>query len=286
MNILIIAKVDHSGAGYALMNAINKTTNHKARAISFRRSWVQYPYDVLNPDIKTLKRFIEWADVLNLHDEYALNTKKPIIMTYHGTWYRNQYKKINTRDKKLGYAQTALTIDLSLLGAQWTGRAMPDLQHMKNQNDEFTIVHAPTQRYRKGTNAVIKAMRNDNLVLIEKQTHNQCLKMKAKGHVLIDQVGNRALGYGTNALEAWAMGIPVISGAPTFIIDEMVTRFGYLPFISVKTVDDIQWYVNKLKNDEEYYQKWQRIGLNFVKKFHSQEFVAQQFVNVCRKAMR
>lgn len=287
MNILIIARVDHSGAGYALMKAINETTRHRARVISFQRNKLLYPFDILNPNQKQLNEWVQWADVLNLHDEalqYVERTKKPVVTTYHGSWYRSQCEKINNRDKRRGFVSTALTMGLAMLGPKWIGRAIKPLQ--ANQSETFTVIHAPTQRHRKGTHLVLKAFQDldASLMLIEKKTNAECLKLKSKGHVLIDQVGSKGLGYGTNALEAWAMGFPVISNAPARVIAKMISEFGYCPFLVANTVDQIKHAVTKLQ-DKDFYTQWSIAGYDFVNTYHSQEYVAKQFLDVCRKAM-
>jgi hypothetical protein len=287
MNILIVAHVDHSGAGYALKEAINKTTEHTALAISFKRSWINYPVDIFNPKPEMFKKYVAWADVLNLHDDalkYVPNTKKKVVTTYHGTWYRSQYEQINKRDKKRGFIPTALTLDLAMKGPMWIGRAIPDLRKMHNPQPGFTVAHAPTQRHRKGTSLVVKAFQDlgANLMLIEKQTHERCLKMKAKCDVLIDQIGSKALGYGTNALEAWAMGIPVISNA-SFDWHCMASEvIGTSPFINASTIQDIKESVEELRDNQGYYNSWRDIGLGFVQHFHSQEYVASEFIKACK----
>lgn len=287
MNILIIANADHSGAGYALMQAINKTTEHKARAICHKRSWIGYDFDLFNLSHQELLKWVKWSDVLNLHDEslqYVPRTKKPVVTTYHGSWFRSQKEKIIQRDKELCFVSTALTLDLCDESVRWIGRAIPELKH--NPNSDFTVVHAPTQRHRKGTATIIEAMKqvDAKLSLIEKMPYKNCLKLKAKGHVLIDQVGNNALGYGTNALEAWAMGMPVISNAPDSVLWKIVSMCGYVPFLIARNKDDIIKHINRLKNDATFYHEWRDAGIKFVRDYHSENYVAREFISACLSA--
>jgi len=86
----------------------------------------------------------------------------------------------------------------------------------------FTVAHAPTARFYKGTAAVIRACAQADLPLdlIENIAHEDALTRKGRCRVLIDQIldeynpdPSRIAGYGVNGLEAIAMGIPVIGQA-------------------------------------------------------------------------
>jgi glycosyltransferase involved in cell wall biosynthesis len=291
VNILIIARADHSGAGMALSEAINSTTEHNARAIAYKGTWLKYPTDMLNPPSVKKSGLIEWADVLNIHDEahqYIPRTvKKPVVTTYHGSWYRKNWKSVNERDRKRGFRSTCLTIDLAVYGARWIGRAMPDLSHMWQPAKEFTACHAPTQRHRKGTHHVIKGCEKAGvkLELIEKVPNAECLKRKAKCHILLDQVGSKGLGYGTNALEAWSMGMPVMSTAQMPLISAIVRTLGYLPFINIQNVDDIVEFLGVLRDDEEAYEEACEIGQRYVRDFHAPAVVAAKFIKVCEEVL-
>jgi hypothetical protein len=292
MNILIVARVDHTGSGHALMQAINAHTKHKARAVSFKQSWIKYPYDVLAPSPAQLRELLRWADVLNLHDEAAsmlpagtLGARRPVITTYHGSWYRSKWKQINARDKANGYIQTCLTIDLSVHGPMWIGRPMPDLSHLKRESEQFTVIHSPTQRHRKGTKTIIQALKglDVKLELIEKVTNAQCLKRKAKGDVLIDQIGPKSLGYGTNALEAWAIGMPVVSQGPMFALKEFNRQVGYIPFAFPTATRTLKGIVAKMQADSEYYNDYLAIGRRFLMTWHHPAIVARKFVKLCER---
>lgn len=79
------------------------------------------------------------------------------------------------------------------------------------------IIHAPTDRVFKGTDAVIRAVDNIQrkypgrveLVLIENMSHANALKEYAKADILVEQL--RAGWYGALAVELMKMGKPVIA---------------------------------------------------------------------------
>lgn len=287
MNILIIARYDWSGAGYALMQAINDHTPHKARAVSFRRTKFQYPYDILKPSARELKNWISWANVLNIHDDAIIPSgapKRPIIKTYHGTKYRNHYANFNRADKRNRYLQTCLTIDLSLYGPRWIGRAMPDLSHMHDPCSGFCVVHLPSGMKRKGTKLVSEVLSDVpgiELIIATDLTNAECLRRKAKGHVLVDQFGPRSQGYGTGALEAWSIGMPVVSRAPSITLEAMRKQIGYIPFIQAKDGAALREIIERLRDDKDYYDRWRDIGIRYVREYHDPGVVAAKFITLC-----
>ena len=291
MNILIVAKYDWSGAGYALMQAINKHTPHKARAISFRRTKFQYPYDILKPSARKLKNWISWANVLNIHDDATKlipsgAPKRPIVKTYHGTRYRNRHANFNRADKRNGYLQTCLTIDLSLYGPKWVGRAMPDLSHMHDPCSGFCVVHLPSGAKRKGTklvSGVLSGVPGIELIIATNLTNAECLRRKARGYVLVDQFGPRSQGYGTGALEAWSMGMPVVSRAPSVTLEAMRKQIGYVPFIQAKDGTVLRKVIERLRDDKDYYDRWRDIGVRYVREHHDPTVVAAKFTTLCSR---
>ncbi len=95
------------------------------------------------------------------------------------------------------------------------------------------IGHAPTNRRAKGSDLIIATVQElaranaVELVLIEGLPHREALRRKAECDIFVDQLGD--LGYGINALEALAMGIPTCSAlAPGF-----EERYPDHPFVAV-----------------------------------------------------
>ncbi|GBD94759.1 hypothetical protein BMS3Abin05_02371 [bacterium BMS3Abin05] len=78
--------------------------------------------------------------------------------------------------------------------------------------DKIRIGHAPSNRRAKGTDRILTALENlkrkfpVEIVLIEGLSHREALNRKRSCALFVDQIGD--LGYGINALEALAMGIP------------------------------------------------------------------------------
>ncbi|MCS6808581.1 MAG: glycosyltransferase [Bacteroidota bacterium] len=80
------------------------------------------------------------------------------------------------------------------------------------QGDTIRVGHAPTNRAAKGTKEIMSVLRSlqsefpIEIIMIEGVSHREALHRKATCHCFIDQIGE--LGYGVNALESLAMGIP------------------------------------------------------------------------------
>lgn len=290
MNVLIVAEVDHTGAGLALARALNEC-GHDAVHVSFKRSWCQFPYDLLDPSPGRMRELEKWAHVINVHDAAIQRIEHPrrrrIVMTYHGSWYRRRTSAVNARDRAAGWAQTALTIDLARFGPAWIGRPIWTLPAANTDPDvgPLRVIHAPTQRINKGTERAIAAcdaLPGVELVLIEGIPNAECLEIKRTGHVYLDQFGDRAVGYGTNSLEAWAMGLPVISSCGTVAIRRaFFETLGAIPFAPADTVAIIRDQIQRMRDVETYRKHWIARGRDHIAAYHSPDYVVRRFVEVC-----
>ena len=89
----------------------------------------------------------------------------------------------------------------------------------KREDHVVTICHAPTNRYLKGTEYLIRAymeMKDKypvKLLIMENMPHHKVLKLKYEMcDILVDQLTDRGgFGYGINSLEALSMGIPCVT---------------------------------------------------------------------------
>lgn len=261
-----------------------------------RQSWIKYPSDITNPNKKTLKRLVTWCNVLNIHEHGGAFVPptaplRPVVHTLHGTWYRTRWKAINKQDRRKKALQTCLTVELTRFGPRWIGRPQADLvrYHPHPTGRSLRVLQAPARPERKGTDMVksaLKDMPGVELTIVTQETHAECMRVKATADVLIDQLGPDALGYGTNAVEAWALNIPVISWGGPAVEDRMKALIGYVPYISVRTLQELQQAVGRLRDERQYFQQWQLGGRKCWSHFHSPQIVAQQFVTACEEVLR
>ena len=97
----------------------------------------------------------------------------------------------------------------------------------------IVVSHAPTNRKIKGTTYVVMGARQlgrgVHLRVVQHAKWESCLAVKANSDIYVDQMW---LGYGNNALEAWGLGLPVLSGAYPNILNRMRREYA-LPFLEV-----------------------------------------------------
>jgi len=113
-------------------------------------------------------------------------------------------------------------------------------------NPPVRIGHAPSVRKQKGTEFILETLKelqdahNIEIVLIENKPYEEALKLKRTCSLFIDQISS--IGYGVNAVESMAMGIPTFSsltgyfkkkypGHPFIEIDTGNLREALIPYI-------------------------------------------------------
>lgn len=295
MKILSLAQWDFAGCGYFLSDAINECTQHYSRAVRMSEQVLEFPFEYFNPTPVRMKQLINWADIVHIHDAIGLGGKgyspnwldtKPVVITYHGSRYRKDPKKFNETAWSRGWVATVATPDLTQFGLPWMPDCRPGLASFVNRGkDSFVIAHAPTKREIKGTSSVTggvnKAMEKFGGItfdLIEGVTWNECLSRKGKADLTIDQF---RLGYGCNAVEAWAMGQPVIGGGTAGVLKRIKNLIGYLPFVLCKeNPDAIADTIEQLVKDKKFYADAVTRGVDCYETFHCPKSVAKRAMSI------
>jgi len=137
------------------------------------------------------------------------------------------------------------------------------------------IGHAPTNRAAKGSDTVIRVVRElaqshpVELVLIEGLPWREATRLKRSCHIFVDQLGD--LGYGINSLEALAMGIPTCSClAPGF-----AQRYPDHPFVVVDE-ENLPEQLLRLIGDPELRRAMGVAGRRWVERTHDPRRIARQ----------
>jgi hypothetical protein len=293
---------DIAGVSIGIKRAFDACSDWTVHSLVAQTNYIHYPQDLpwkgLIPDI-------EWraADVVHLHDGFwstsrleHRNGEKPYVVYYHGTQFRYHSKVHLKEQRQRGALGLVSTLDLWLLASndvEW----MPvpvEIERMQGlraehyqPSDRIRVAHAPTNRDIKSTDEFLRAvarLRSEGFsvdpVLIEGQTWDTCLRMKANANIFFDQV---KLGYGVNALESWAMGIPVIAGAAPDTLVEMGHRFGELPF-HVATPDTIYEALREMVGSADLRGEMARRGQRYVEGYHSQGVVVGKLQGVYQQA--
>jgi hypothetical protein len=235
-------------------------------------------------DLDEMRTAYRWADVVVIHntpDVFELvsdGSRKNLIVHHHGSLFRRNPVRLWEQAEAIGARQVVSTIDLLLSvpfgkRAEWFPQVvdttlMARLREVhRNQTGMIRVTHAPTNRAIKGTRHVKRAMRHihdADLVVIQRQPWATCLRVKAMSDIFVDQL---LLGYGNNAIEAWALGLPVLAGATPDILERMKRDYP-LPFFVTnpdRLEDDLRAFIGSAELREE----WAAKGRRHVERFHA-----------------
>jgi hypothetical protein len=293
---------DPAGISSGIARAFRRS-DWSVRSLVSMTNYIGYTPDLAwQPPV--IREAWEAADLIHLHHGFRSAdrmvkgryvgrvTPKPYVVEHHGTGFRENVTA-HLRDlADRGAIGLVSTLDLHVAsGLAWLPAPIPvdEYAAMKQPPTErILIAHAPTNRQIKSTAQVIEAVERlqaegfpVELDLIERVPWTECLQRKAKADIYFDQV---ILGYGNNALEAWAMGIPVVAGAADETLDEMERRFGHLPFYHA-TEDTIYDALRELVESPELRAEYGRIGHEYVRRWHSEEVVVEQLKDIYRRAL-
>jgi glycosyltransferase involved in cell wall biosynthesis len=181
------------------------------------------------------------------------------------------------------------TLDLWLQApddVEWMPQ-MDDLEALASHlvphgTDRIRVCHAPTNRALKSTHEFLTACERLkaqgaplDVVLIEGVSWAEAVTIKGTCDVVFDQT---AYGYGGNAIEAWAMGLPVSCGAQDTTLAEYSRRFGLLPFVHADPSSIGDALERLLQPSQRTY--WGQIGREHAERFHSQQAGAERVAEV------
>jgi hypothetical protein len=305
MNILLFSPgPDTAGLG-AAMRAAFEAQGHTARHVRLQDSPWHYPADIQwdrddGPQSSRVAKLWRDADIVHIFEKPEcatwFPTRKGLVVHHLGTFYRSKPAEVSAQCRAIGATECADMHDLvRLSGAEW----LPDVIDMaplaKLRKREYVpsasikISHAPTNRQYKSTDVILTAI--DALSrkypidfdLIEGVPNAECIQRKARSDIFVDEL---TLGYGLNALECWAMGIPVVSGIANQDTREMMVRDfdrRATPFVEANPgnlLGILEWLCDEASRRRE----WGRIGHEHAKAYHSQKAVVERAIAIYRSA--
>ena len=293
---------DPAGISHGIADAFRDDPDWRVASYTTQQNYIDYPAEPWD-DQRVREAWLA-ADVVHLHHNFVSANRlkagfvgrrlpdRPYVVEFHGTQYRELPGWHHDELARYGAIGLVSTLDLHLIGGlEWLPAPIPveRLHRMKQPSGErIVIAHAPTNRQIKSTDlflAAVQRLQDEgypvDLELIEHRPWAECLERKARADIFFDQV---ILGYGCNALEAWAMGIPVVAGAQDETLDEMERRFGHLPFYHA-TLETIYDALKELVESPELRERYGRIGHDYVRKYHDYPVVVEQLKGIYRRAM-
>lgn len=279
---------DIGGVGFRSARALNRhQPDWQVNAYQGAPSYLQFPHHSAWHWPTIAQQWLE-ADVRHSHDHRAEIVAVPAnVVTFHGTGFRENPHGLL---QHAGDARVLVsTLDLWLLApddVEWMPQIddLDDLAGFRapSGTDLIRVGHAPTNRALKSTAEFLTACEHlqrqgapIDVVLIEGLSWRDALAMKGTCDVLFDQT---AYGYGGNAIEAWAMRIPVICGAADDTLAEYDRRFGLLPFVPATASTIAAALEQLLQPSQRAY--WGQIGREHAERFHSQQAGADRLTSI------
>jgi glycosyltransferase involved in cell wall biosynthesis len=148
------------------------------------------------------------------------------------------------------------------------------------ETDKIRVVHAPTSRVKKGTDAVVAACEQlpVELEIVENVRHDQALERYRQADIFVDQFN--AGWHGVFAIEGMALGKPVVG----FIRDEPREQteraFGVeLPIVSA-TKDELAARLAPLVESVEERRRLGEAGRRYVEQVHDAERIADRLLEI------
>lgn len=284
MNILFASVGDNGAGSWFMSQAVNKHTDHAARAVRWMDTYIHYPVDVYQPSASELKRLVDWADVIWVRDGAPDVEQSPKFkgITFTGMSFRKRPDALVSHYAKRGVKVCVSTPDLTSYHSAVTWLPNPREEKRPIQKrPAFTVAHAPTYRDRKGTETVIAACAaaGVELDLIEQANYADCIRRKLACHLLVDQF---AFGYGNNAIEAWAGGLPALSGASDKKYQaETLRLFGALPYWDCReNLRELTRALQMLRDEPQKLAEIVARGHDYFMRFHYAPAVAQRLIKI------
>lgn len=301
MKVFLYCQVDTGGQSARLAKALRDFEGIEAYSMAARHHVNRFPADLAFDPDKARKLF-ESADVVHLHNTLEVPKRlwpephdKPIVLHHHGTRFRTHHATIYPEARAAGVTQIVSTIDLKLLHDDTYWLPSPfDLDWLarfpnSRQGQRIRIAHSPTNRKVKSTDRIIEAVTHLHekglpveLDLIERVTWESALRRKASADIFVDQLH---LGYGNSAIEAMAMGIPVVAGLDDRTVLEAMDATFPRPFL-LATAVTLEDRLEELVERPDVRREFGLRGLQYVRRFHDQQYVANRLAGIYRIAQR
>jgi hypothetical protein len=305
INALAIGASDPAGVVGRYQIAAEKLGGLRIRSAHRAMAYFDFPTDMTwdrhtEPKIRQLA---EAADVIHLNNSWTayvrFHLRKPAVLHHHGSMFRKDPDRAFAMAKQHRMIQAVSTIDLqqpdpSQLHWLPTAYDVDWLQAYAAENrrepdGRIRIVHCPTNREYKHTavlEAAVKELQAErlkvDLVIVENVTWAESLAAKAKADIVFDQL---LWGYGCNGVEAWGMGIPVISGAEEWTLSRMAQEFPAVPFeeANERTFKDV---LRAMVKSADLREDAAQRGLAHVRKYHDELPALTRLAELYAKAIK
>jgi len=309
MKVLIISPTtDFAGVGINLKHAIDKYGGSwTARHVVRTPSPYGYPMDFYWPRhdrliTERVRRLYRDADVVHVMDKpnvlvHFHREGQRYVVQHLGTRYRENPEEVSARCALYGAIEITDSIDLLILPhvrfvpvTVDTEALLATRQRIYQPSNAIRIAHAPTDRATSDTDVVLAAIERlkqefpISFDLIENVSNTECIERKARADIYIDRMG---IGFGVNAIECWAMGIPVVSGFANPAVSARAFREfgGALPWLDA-TRETLYSAVRMAIIDPELRESLSQRALDHAQRWHSPQAVVEKMTAIYAEALQ
>lgn len=299
--VLIVSHdIDLAGVNYRIKAAFDKfSTKYEVRQVVGAESYIKYPYDIKwMGNNELVNELYGQADLVHITEHPRTlfdfvpkiwNPRKlPTILHQHGTTFRMNREYYWRLCAAEGWTQICSTIDLSSPKVEWVPNPV-DIEHMRGlrrkrgtegPDGAILVAHAPTNRQEKHTALfeanMIRIVAENKKVsydIIEGQSWKTTLARKAHADLFYDQL---TYGYGNNAIESMAMGIPTIGGFANQALYDNLPAAGFFPARQATLGAILRDFIHSPQLRRE----WGERGQDYVRRVHSEEVIVRQLERI------
>lgn len=289
----------------------------RIRAVTSTITYAQYPTDIVSRgNGGAIRRLWQAADVVHLnqypraYERHGAQYPKPVLLHHHGTVFRSDPKPLMQIAAAHHWPQAVSTLDLTEPDPEtlhWLptaydldGLAAIRTAQRRPADGVVRVASAPTNPPMKGTAYLVDAVERlqaeglpVELDLIEGVTNAECIRRKASADIYFDQLPifdevhgcQHPGGYGCNAIEAWGLGLPVISGATPYTQERMRREFnGQLPFVHA-TSKSLVTVLRRLVQSADLRAEWAAKGMEHAQRYHAEASAVERLMDLYQRAI-
>lgn len=235
-------------------------------------------------------------DIFHLHDggilpldadaKFWFTMFGKVIVHWHGSKIRRHKSPLFSKYAKYTFVSTPDLLQY-VKDSEWLPNPLiPDglpIPQNRDDNDEVTIIHAPTDKVAKGTmkievavKALIKEGYKINFQIVENTSHEETIRLLSRADVVVDQIVPSVGTYGMVSIESMAMGKPVLCYIKNDYYEDF---YRGCPIISAE-FDDLVEKLRNLIEDENTRRLLGVKGIDYVRKMHDAENIAKRTIKV------
>jgi len=232
--------------------------------------------DIRNPYVLYHRRALAKGELAPDHP--APDLSLAVQRRHLRTWRKYaQVHLVSTPDLK-AIVPEAILIPQALPLLRWSFE--PQLQHRLWKEQPIRIVHAPTDRAKKGTEFILGSIerlqargRRVDLVLVEGKSREQAQRIYHTCHMGIDQLFIGSVS--TFAVELMALGKPVLSN----LSSDLEKAQPALPIVNV-SVHDLDQKIEVMIANTQHCLELGQTGRMYVEENHAADKIARQLLDI------